>query len=65
MLLYDLYYYDAKTGVRLAEFDSGTRGPKKASKGEYTHAVCTNGGSCESYWCDVKGMCEPPKNVKE
>jgi len=61
MLLYDVFYYNARTGVRLAAFDSDRGAIQRAPKGEIAHAVCKNWSSEESYWVDEFGN-EPPKD---
>ncbi len=56
MLLYDVFYYDAQTGRRMAEFDRCRAGLDKAPKGEVAHCVCVNWGQDESYWIDDHGQ---------
>jgi hypothetical protein len=60
MLVYDTFYYDAKSGRRKNDFDSRGPGVKKAWKGEVAHNICKNGASSESYWVDETGAAVPP-----
>lgn len=54
-LVYDVYYYDARTGKLLKEFDRGSSGRRRAPEGEVAHCVCTNWSPEESYWVDDRG----------
>ncbi len=67
MMLYDVFYFDARTGKRLAEcdFDRGIGNNFKAGKGCVAHCINTNWNR-KSFWVDEKGdvIPEPQWHVK-
>jgi hypothetical protein len=53
-MLYDVFYFDAKTGRRLAGFDRDTSGCKAAPKGLLAR-VCNTNWDGHTVWVDDRG----------